>query len=576
MGVANGMNEYSNFTYNQRGDLTADGTYTYTWNAADQLTAVTADDNSVKVTFAWDGQGRCIEKDVYNYDAEAGEDDTGAWVLNYTRKFVFDGTQLVEELDGNNNPVTGYTWGPQGLMAVTDYTTATPTVYMAVLDGQGNVAQLINSSTGQVAASYTYDPYGALLTATGPAAGVSDVLAKQGVTVREVGLNLFGARFEKWVGIWISEDPTGIAGGSNLFEYCGNDPINKLDATGTAATWVDWAVNKWNSFIDPINAFDVQVRSSAKTLGFAKTVNVITESTDATGDAIWSSVVHPIHTYNSSIDSSAAALGHLLPPSQAIAGPWSAGNWKIGTSYVGLNLVGGANVLEATTNVDATTGNLIDPTGAWNVDRSVHLSAGISQAAFTLAGLKAAYNGNFIRGSFKLAPIQYPKALAYALRRSQQGAAAEGAPIYGPTSSDLAAERLRLAIENKGPRGAFKNAHLAGTQHPNTGVPFDNSGFPKFNTIANVPLPPELIGPLVSDPVQMRLATTWLRSWVQIPSVAALFTSEQVAAILAGEPRIPGLIWDHASDGVSLDLVDAGIHGQTGHAGGRYVTGGRP
>jgi len=132
------------------------GTYAYTWNAADQLTAVAAKDNSVKATFQWDGEGRCIEKDVYT--SNDGEDDGAvAWALSYTRKFVYDGTQLVEELDGNGNPVTGYTWGPQGLMAVTDYTTAQstsnpngtgPTTYLAELDGQGNVVGLVNASSG--------------------------------------------------------------------------------------------------------------------------------------------------------------------------------------------------------------------------------------------------------------------------------------------------------------------------------------------------------------------------------------------------------------------------------------------
>ena len=231
MGTANAVNEYSNFTYNPRGDLTDDGTYAYTWNAADQLVAVTAHGNSVKVTFQWDGEGRCIEKDVYT--SNDGEDDgAAAWTLSYARKFVYDGTQLVEELDGNGNPVTGYTWGPQGLLAVTDFTGGAKTVYMAELDGQSNVVGLVNAETGQVAATYTYSPYGALLTATGPAQGVDDVLAKQGLTVREVKLNLFSVRFENWDGVWIQRDPAGIAGGSNLFEYCGNDPVNWSDSTG--------------------------------------------------------------------------------------------------------------------------------------------------------------------------------------------------------------------------------------------------------------------------------------------------------------------------------------------------------
>ena len=32
---------------------------------------------------------------------------------------------------------------------------------------------------------------------------------------------------------WLSRDPTGIAGGINLYEYCDNDPINEIDPWGT-------------------------------------------------------------------------------------------------------------------------------------------------------------------------------------------------------------------------------------------------------------------------------------------------------------------------------------------------------
>jgi len=86
------------------------------------------------------------------------------------------------ELDGDNKLVTGYGWGPNGLMSVTDYTSSAPDVYMTTLDGVGNVAGLVNSSSGAMEASYRFDPYGKLLSATGPCGGRLLDVVGQGIT----------------------------------------------------------------------------------------------------------------------------------------------------------------------------------------------------------------------------------------------------------------------------------------------------------------------------------------------------------------------------------------------------------
>ena len=123
---------------------------------------------STEEMFQYDGQGRRIEEDIYNWNGTTGQWDTTA---DDVLKFAYQGTNLVAELNGNNNLVTTYGWGPGGLLSVTDYTGTTPTTYVAVLDAAGNTTSLVNPTTGAVAATFTYDPYGKLLSATGPAAG---------------------------------------------------------------------------------------------------------------------------------------------------------------------------------------------------------------------------------------------------------------------------------------------------------------------------------------------------------------------------------------------------------------------
>ncbi|WP_395146249.1 HNH endonuclease [Armatimonas sp.] len=43
-----------------------------------------------------------------------------------------------------------------------------------------------------------------------------------------------------------------------------------------------------------------------------------------------------------------------------------------------------------------------------------------------------------------------------------------------------------------------------------------------------------------------------------------------------GNAKVPGFTWHHHKNGVRLQLVDRWEHSKTGHAGGRFKTGGRP
>lgn len=117
---------------------------------------------------------------------------------------------------------------------------------------------------------------------------------------------------------------------------------------------------------------------------------------------------------------------------------------------------------------------------------------------------------------------------------------------------------------------------VAGTTHPRTGVRYDADGFPMFESRHNYDLPPGQNRPDVSDTTQMRQATENLRQHLQDnPGDQRLYTPEQLAAIEAGSPRIPGYTWHHHQDGVTMQLVDRADHGGTGHYGGRAATGGR-
>lgn len=140
-------------------------------------------------------------------------------------------------------------------------------------------------------------------------------------------------------------------------------------------------------------------------------------------------------------------------------------------------------------------------------------------------------------------------------------------------SADDLADAARVLT----PTRRIRNQHLAGQRHPRTNVPFDNQGFPIFDSAHDVTLPSSLRGPSVSDTAQFRNATQQLHEAIQQnPALRQNFTQAQLDAIAEGAERIPGYTWHHHQDGVRLQLVDAETHRLTGHSGGRQMTGGRP
>lgn len=128
------------------------------------------------------------------------------------------------------------------------------------------------------------------------------------------------------------------------------------------------------------------------------------------------------------------------------------------------------------------------------------------------------------------------------------------------------------------PFGLCKNARAkwAGTVSK-AGVQYDAKGDPMFEVLYSVELPKNMIGPDISDELQMKYATADLNDYLdENPEFAqSMFTPEQLDDIEDDESRISGLTWHHDPNGTTLQLVDQPAHAGTPHYGGRYETGGR-
>jgi RHS repeat-associated protein len=127
-------------SYDANGNLTNDGTNTYTWDARNHLSAISG---GVSASFVYDPSGRRMNKTI------------GGTMT----QFLYDGLNPVQELDGASPPnvtanlLTG--------LGIDEYFTRTDSSGTAnfLTDNLGSVIALANSSSS-IATSYTYEPFG--------------------------------------------------------------------------------------------------------------------------------------------------------------------------------------------------------------------------------------------------------------------------------------------------------------------------------------------------------------------------------------------------------------------------------
>jgi RHS repeat-associated protein len=198
-------------------------TLSLNWNSQYQLTSVTSATSAVE--YSYDVLGRRTSR------AEGTS----------VEQYVYDGNQVVADLDESGTILRSYTWGPgiDNLLAVTTYSATGTNTYYALKDNLNTVHALIDAS-GQIVERYEYDAWGRVL-------GVYDAsgaeLAQSAIGNRYLwqgreydfttGLYYFRARwYDPVAGRWLSKDPIGISGGLNQYVFCGNNPVNYRDPFG--------------------------------------------------------------------------------------------------------------------------------------------------------------------------------------------------------------------------------------------------------------------------------------------------------------------------------------------------------
>ena len=246
--------------YDLQGNLTFDGTFTYAYDSAGRMISATPASPAAhsKLEAGYDDQGRRIWKKSYTWTAS---DTTGGhtWKLTESRKFVYDGWNLVAEFvadaQGVDRLARAYAWGAEtvggGIGALLSITTfaadgSIAATYLPMFDGSGNVTGLVDATSGAVVATYRYDPFGNLIEKTGTTAALA--ANAFGFSTKyfdsETGLYYYGYRYySPELGRWMTRDPLQESGGVNVYGFVGNDPVNQVDALGSEPVSADAQAN---------------------------------------------------------------------------------------------------------------------------------------------------------------------------------------------------------------------------------------------------------------------------------------------------------------------------------------------
>ena len=211
-------------TVGRKTGVNENGTWTYTWQQGRKLATMSS--GSTTWTYTYDANGMRTKR------------TNGSTTYNYT----YHGSQLTHMTYGSI--ALHFYYDASGRPLSVTYGGAT---YYYVLNLQGDVVAILNSSGAQVV-GYTYDAWGRPLTVTGSMAstlGQYNPLRYRGyVYDGETGLYYLQSRYyNPTIGRFMNADiqlSTGDFTESNLFAYCGNNPVRRIDFTGTS-----WISDAW-------------------------------------------------------------------------------------------------------------------------------------------------------------------------------------------------------------------------------------------------------------------------------------------------------------------------------------------
>ncbi len=203
----------TSYAYDTNGNLTsktdATESWSYTWDYENRLKQASLS-GGVTVTYSYDALGRRIQRSS----------------PSSTTRFVYDGADVMRDLDGTGATIADYLNGP-GIDNKLRQTVSGASSYLFA-DHLGTTRGLTDTN-GSVSSSLAYDSFGNLTSGS--------TASRYTYTSREIdtdtGLMYYPARwYDPAQARFVSEDPIGLEGGINLYAYVANDSVNYTDPLG--------------------------------------------------------------------------------------------------------------------------------------------------------------------------------------------------------------------------------------------------------------------------------------------------------------------------------------------------------
>ncbi len=235
--VAAGITSTTSYTYDDGGNPTAITNFNYKGTLYDEailswdgrsLKSITVRDNNTTIatiTYTYNDEGIRIKKVIVE------------GVVEIVTDYYLSGDKVV--LEKTNDCVILYTYDVDGSLISFNYA---GTEYFYVKDIFGNIVRIIDA-TGSTLVEYQYDAYGNILY-TLDNSGTLNLSHINPYRYRfyrydeEISYYYCNARYyQPLIGRWLNADhvrfldPEGT-GGLNLFGYCGNNPVMKVDPSG--------------------------------------------------------------------------------------------------------------------------------------------------------------------------------------------------------------------------------------------------------------------------------------------------------------------------------------------------------
>lgn len=211
-------------TYDDNGNLTYDGTYTYGWDTRNRLASKSISGSSS--SFVYDAFGRRVSVST---DGEGGG--------NTSSTYLYDGLNAVKQastLGGTANMLTGLS-----LDELYTRTDSNGTVSF-LTDDLGSTLGLVGSGQS-IGTSYTYEPFGNTTISGNFSANSNQYVGRENDgTLYYMRGRYYSATMQRF----ISQDPIRFLGGVNLYSYVYNDPIDFSDPSGLFDPWIHYGITE--------------------------------------------------------------------------------------------------------------------------------------------------------------------------------------------------------------------------------------------------------------------------------------------------------------------------------------------